>query len=76
MLAVIVTYAYRDLWPLATYTENPKDVSEGAMLWAKMTILFATAILIPLFVPTCYAPVDPKVRIMCFQRHYLYSSLL
>lgn len=54
-------YVYRDLWPLATYSEVPKDVNEGLLLWTKIVVLFFTALLIPLFVPNIYVPVDPKV---------------
>ena len=55
-------YVYRDIWPLATYTENPVDGSEGALLWAKLFVLFTTAVIIPLVVPRQYIPVDPKVN--------------
>ena len=57
----LVVYAYRDIWPLATYTENPVDGSEGALLWTKLVVLFTTAVIIPLLVPRQYVPVDPKV---------------
>ncbi|KJA25244.1 hypothetical protein HYPSUDRAFT_37726 [Hypholoma sublateritium FD-334 SS-4] len=53
-------YLYRDLWPLATYSEFPKDANEGLLLWAKLVVLFITAVLIPLFVPNIYVPMDPK----------------
>jgi len=55
-------YAYRDLWPLATYTQNPEDLSEGSIIWVKIFILFLTSIIIPLLVPRQYVPVDPEVR--------------
>ncbi len=54
-------YVYRDLWPLATYSEAPKDTNEELLLWAKIGTLFTTAMLIPLFVPNIYVPIDPKV---------------
>ena len=54
-------YVYRDLWPLATYSEAPKDANEGLLLWTKIGTLFTMAVLIPLFVPNIYVPVDPKV---------------
>ena len=55
-------YVYRDIWPLATYSEVPKDADEGLLLWAKIAVLLITAVVIPLFVPNIYVPVDPKVR--------------
>ncbi|KAF9481115.1 multidrug resistance-associated ABC transporter [Pholiota conissans] len=60
LLVTFGTYAQRDLWPLATYTLEPQDIAEGPILWAKIAILFATAIIIPLFVPRRYIPVNPK----------------
>ena len=54
-------YAYRDLWPLATFTLQPADAAEGPLCWAKIGILTAAAVVIPLTVPRQYVPVDPKV---------------
>ncbi|KAJ3527518.1 hypothetical protein NMY22_g9759 [Coprinellus aureogranulatus] len=57
----LAVYAYRDLWPLATYTKQPLDLdSEGWILWAKIAALVFTAVVIPLFVPSVYTPVDPE----------------
>ncbi|KAJ6587826.1 hypothetical protein B0H10DRAFT_2233874 [Mycena sp. CBHHK59/15] len=52
-------YLYRDFLPLATFTRVPEDASEGRILWAKITLLFLTAVIIPLFTPRQYIPVDP-----------------
>ncbi|KAF5323760.1 hypothetical protein D9619_012892 [Psilocybe cf. subviscida] len=60
LLSVFAVYAYRDLWPLATYTKQPQEASEGAILWLKICILAVTAIVVPLFIPRRYVPVDPK----------------
>lgn len=51
-------YAYRDLWPLATFTEVPKDIHEGWLLWLKVSVLTVTAVIIPLTIPRQYNPVD------------------
>ena len=61
LLVAFVVYVYRDIWPLATYTEKPVDVSEDTLLWTKVIVLFGTAVVIPLLVPRQYVPVDPKV---------------
>ena len=61
LFIALIVYVYRDVWPLATYTEIPLDESEGALLWTKLAVLFTTAMIIPLFVPRQYVPVDPKV---------------
>ncbi|KAF8963028.1 hypothetical protein BDZ97DRAFT_1920149 [Flammula alnicola] len=60
LLSAFGVYAYRDLWPLATYTQNAVDIAEGGILWAKIIILTITAIVIPLFIPRRYVPIDPK----------------
>lgn len=52
--------AYRNLWPLATYTTTPADAQEGPFLWVKMAMLFITAAFIPVFSPWKYIPLDPK----------------
>ena len=62
LFITLAVYVYRDIWPLATYTENPVDGSEGALLLAKLVVLFTTAVIIPLVVPRQYVPVDPKVN--------------
>jgi len=61
LLALFATYVYRDIWPLATFTEDPLDIIEGGLLWAKLAILAVVGVIIPLTVPREYAPVDPKV---------------
>ncbi|KAJ7935214.1 multidrug resistance-associated ABC transporter [Mycena leptocephala] len=44
-------YAYRDLWPLATWTAMPKDISEGGILWFKITLLAIVGLVLPLVQP-------------------------
>jgi ABC-type multidrug transport system fused ATPase/permease subunit len=57
---VFGVYLYRDIWPLAITTKEPKDLQEGYMLWVKFSITVLTAVIIPLFIPRQYVPVDPK----------------
>ncbi|KAG1889339.1 hypothetical protein F4604DRAFT_1711826 [Suillus subluteus] len=59
LFAVFAVFAYRDLWPLITFHKQPKDLKEGGLLWAKVTILFLSSILFPLVSPRQYVPVDP-----------------
>jgi hypothetical protein len=66
LLSVLAVYSYRDLYPLATYTKQPADKEEGQILYVKLTVLCLTAVVIPLFTPRVYTPVDPKV---CFDGH-------
>ena len=64
LLTAFGVYFYRDVWPLATYTKKPLDTSEGRLLWAKFGVLTFSAVIIPLFIPRQYIPVDPKVRLI------------
>ena len=62
LLSELGIYAYRNLWPLATYTKEPADIGEGWLMWAKLGTLAFAAIIIPLSIPNVYTPVDPKVK--------------
>jgi len=64
LLTTFGVYAYRDIWPLATYLHGPVDISEGPLLWVKLGLLTLVAVVIPLFIPRQYIPVDPKVRVL------------
>jgi len=61
LLLESAVYAYRDVWPLAKRAGTPVDIKEGWILWARVAVLGFTAILIPLFTPQVYKPLDPKV---------------
>ncbi|KAF5324167.1 hypothetical protein D9619_011325 [Psilocybe cf. subviscida] len=60
LFATFAVFAYRDLWPLATYTLSPQDAGEGPILWFKISTLFIIAVVVPLCTPRKYVPVDPK----------------
>ena len=60
-VAVLAVYAYRDVWPLMTFTLHPIDSAEGDLLWAKVAVAAFVALL-PLFEPYPYIPYDPAVR--------------
>ncbi|OCF31712.1 ATP-binding cassette transporter [Kwoniella heveanensis BCC8398] len=51
-------YAYRDLWPLLTYTLDPADIN-NAITWSRVAILSVSAVIIPLLRPRTYVPADP-----------------
>ncbi|KAF7364934.1 Multidrug resistance-associated ABC transporter protein [Mycena venus] len=59
MFLAFCVYVYRDLVPLTTFTGVPADVDEGRGLWVKFAILFVIAVVVPLFTPRQYIPVDP-----------------
>ncbi|KAL0567860.1 hypothetical protein V5O48_014131 [Marasmius crinis-equi] len=59
LVATFLVYAYRDLFPLATYTLEPQDRDEGVFLWFKVGFLIAASAL-PLAMPRQYTPVNPE----------------
>ena len=58
-----LVFVYRDVWPLATYTQEPEDAAEGWLIWTHIGLLTLSAILVPGFSPRQYRPVDPEVRL-------------
>ncbi|KAJ7690181.1 hypothetical protein B0H17DRAFT_1331449 [Mycena rosella] len=58
LFAAFCVYAYRDIFPLATFTRLPEDAAEGPKLWAKIALLFISGVFIPIFTPGQYIPVD------------------
>ncbi|KDQ56808.1 hypothetical protein JAAARDRAFT_36283 [Jaapia argillacea MUCL 33604] len=60
LLGIFGVYAYRDLWPLTTFTLSPMDSKEGWLLWTKIGVLSFVGIFIPLAIPRQYVPYDPK----------------
>ena len=61
LLAVCVVYAYRDIWPLMTFTLRPRDEAEGPVLFVKVALAGLAGILLPLFEPYPYIRYDSKV---------------
>ncbi|KAF5311665.1 hypothetical protein D9611_009497 [Ephemerocybe angulata] len=61
LLVELGVYVYRDVWPLARYGGELRDLSDGlGLLWARFILLALTAVVIPLIVPTVYKPLNPK----------------
>ncbi|KAJ7041082.1 P-loop containing nucleoside triphosphate hydrolase protein [Mycena alexandri] len=58
-LLVFGVYFYRDIYPLATFTNAPRDLQEGWLLWVKFLMVGIVAVLLPLLEPRPYMPVDP-----------------
>lgn len=61
LFTTFCVYIYRDVFPLATFTRHPEDLSEGWLLWFQIAVLGVSSVIIPLVVPRKYIPVDPKV---------------
>lgn len=55
-------FAYRDLYPLATFHLRPIDTLHGPhwLTWVRFGLLSACAVVVPLFKPRKYIPVDPS----------------
>jgi hypothetical protein len=63
LFGVWVVFAYRNVYPLATFTLKPVDLNEGWVMYFNLSVLTFAAIVIPLVIPAQYIPFDPKV---CF----------
>ncbi|EIN13416.1 P-loop containing nucleoside triphosphate hydrolase protein [Punctularia strigosozonata HHB-11173 SS5] len=60
LATAFAVYAFRDIWPLMTFTLTPADISEGGLLWAKIAAVTIAGVFVPLFIPRIYVPVDPQ----------------
>lgn len=60
LFGALAANAYRNIWPLAKYAGVPADAGEGPFLWIKISLLVITAVVIPLFSPRRYVPVNPE----------------
>ncbi|GJF00392.1 ATP-binding cassette transporter [Phanerochaete sordida] len=58
--AAFTCYAYRDIWPLLTFTLHPLDGAEGDILWVKLALAAWAGFLGPLLEPFPYIPLHPK----------------
>lgn len=69
LFASLLIEIYRNIWPLATYTEVPADAHDGPFLWARLALLFVIGVAIPLFSPRKYVPVNPTVGFCLIMQH-------
>ncbi|PPR03510.1 hypothetical protein CVT24_006998 [Panaeolus cyanescens] len=60
LLVAFGVYVQRDIVPWMTYTLQPLDTNEGPLLLVKLILLMIAAIIVPLFVPRLYVPLDPQ----------------
>lgn len=63
LFAVFAMYAYRDIWPLMTFTLRPKDEIEGCILWVKVALTALAGVIEPVLEPYPYIPLDPSVSL-------------
>ncbi|KAH9166019.1 hypothetical protein EDB89DRAFT_2076264 [Lactarius sanguifluus] len=76
LLGNFSVYAYRNIWPLLTFTLSPVDACEGALLWIRICLLAFAAIVIPLLVPYQLRLQDPQQVINPEQTASLLSMML
>ncbi|KIY72764.1 P-loop containing nucleoside triphosphate hydrolase protein [Cylindrobasidium torrendii FP15055 ss-10] len=53
-------YAYRDIYPLATFNQHPIDVFNGWRIPVLLVALMLGGVVVPLFQPSEYQPVDEE----------------
>lgn len=58
MFLVFCSFFYRDVWPLLTYDLRPQDPTTAG-LWLQILFAGIGGILLPVFEPHPYIPVDP-----------------
>ncbi len=61
---LFAVYAYRDIWPLMTFTLDPADKAEGSALWVKVAFVTFVGAIEPMFEPYVYIPEVPQVTII------------
>jgi hypothetical protein len=44
LFSALTIYVYRDVWPLATYTEEPLDLNPAWFTWASVAYSFRMSI--------------------------------
>ncbi|KAL7411452.1 hypothetical protein BDY24DRAFT_353656 [Mrakia frigida] len=69
LLSAFALYAYRNLWPLATFHGHPLDIAlhrgkggDGwpSLVWWRVGLLGLVSVAVPLLVPRVYTAVDPE----------------
>ncbi|QRV86022.1 ABC transporter transmembrane region [Ceratobasidium sp. AG-Ba] len=60
LLVALGVYAWRDLYPFATYTVHPADAAGGWLTWTRIGVLAIAGLVVPLCIPRPYVPLDPK----------------
>ncbi|KZT60623.1 P-loop containing nucleoside triphosphate hydrolase protein [Calocera cornea HHB12733] len=60
LLTQFLVFAWRNLLPLTMFDGVPADLDVPWLLWSRGVLVTLVGIIIPLFVPREYMPVDPK----------------
>ncbi|KAF8610641.1 hypothetical protein BDV93DRAFT_484022 [Ceratobasidium sp. AG-I] len=59
LLIAFGVYAWRDIFPFATFSLIPADSAGGWSTWTRIGILMFASIVIPMSIPRPYVPLDP-----------------
>lgn len=62
LFVLFLVDGYKDVLPLLTFKRSPIDGLNGWLAWSRMSILLLVSVIVPLFTPHEYIPVDKKVR--------------
>ncbi|KAF7313856.1 hypothetical protein HMN09_00543200 [Mycena chlorophos] len=73
LFVAAAVYIYRNVAPLATFTQLPLD--HGAKTAATVALVLFAGIVVPLFTPRLYTPVDPAIEINPEQTASLFSFI-
>lgn len=60
-LAELFIFGYRNVWPLMIFGGVPADARYPGLTWSEGGLLAFVSIVIPLFIPNPYEPIDPDV---------------
>jgi hypothetical protein len=73
LLATTGSFMYRDIWPLSTFTLQPKD-NGGKILWGIIIMSSFAGIIIPLLEPYPYVPATPEVCAEHWERYAMLTA--
>lgn len=60
LFSAFLVSAWRNLVPLGTYMMDPKDAADGRITWLRISLLALSGVIVPLFMPRQYKPVNPE----------------
>ncbi|KAF8307176.1 P-loop containing nucleoside triphosphate hydrolase protein [Clavulina sp. PMI_390] len=60
LLSAVIIFTYRDIWPLATFNQEPADAHLGWIGIARVGLVWWAGIIVPFSLPGIYIPADPK----------------
>lgn len=62
LFVLVLVDGYEDVLPLLTFERSHNNGLKGWLPWSRMLALVLVSVIVPLFTPHEYIPVDEKVR--------------